>query len=291
MAYIRKRGNTYKVEVDRQGVKRNATFKTKAAAEAWAREIEAEIEAGRTGQLIPGKTLANALNEYHEKVTPQKRGHVREAYRIKQMLRSDYAGSTLVRMPLQAIKKQNVSKWKNDRMKEVAEGTFGREWALLSNVFKKANEWGWIKGSPLEGVEPPQDPEPRHRVFSDDEVATILAACDYSPTNPPPSPLDHMQKVGAAFAFALETACRAGEICGILAKHVDRQRRIVFLPMTKNGRSREVPLSTTAMWILDGLTGDPLFGMKPADLTVAFVKLHKKLGLENVMFRDTGQRR
>ena len=38
MAYIRKRGNRWPVEVDRRGVKAHATFATKTAAQVWARK-------------------------------------------------------------------------------------------------------------------------------------------------------------------------------------------------------------------------------------------------------------
>ena len=47
MAYIRKRGNRWAVEVDRRGVTAHETFGTKTAAQVWARKIEAAIDAAK----------------------------------------------------------------------------------------------------------------------------------------------------------------------------------------------------------------------------------------------------
>ena len=47
MAYIRKRGNRWAVEVDRRGVTAHETFGTKTAAQVWARKIEADIDAAK----------------------------------------------------------------------------------------------------------------------------------------------------------------------------------------------------------------------------------------------------
>ena len=43
---------------------------------------------------------------------------------------------------------------------------------------------------------------------------------------------------------------RRGEILGLRWEHVDLDRCLAFLPLTKNGSSREVPLSTKAAQVL-----------------------------------------
>ena len=50
--------------------------------------------------------------------------------------------------------------------------------------------------------------------------------------------------------FALETGMRRGEIHGLEWKFINFDRRVALLPMTKNGTSREVPLSSRAITIL-----------------------------------------
>ncbi|MDR6379654.1 integrase [Paraburkholderia caribensis] len=50
--------------------------------------------------------------------------------------------------------------------------------------------------------------------------------------------------------LAVETAMRRGEVVDLLWEHVDLRRRVAHLPETKNGSSRDVPLSTRAVEVL-----------------------------------------
>ena len=50
--------------------------------------------------------------------------------------------------------------------------------------------------------------------------------------------------------FAIATSIRRGEILGLHWEHIDLERRIAYLPLTKNENSREVPLSTKAAQVL-----------------------------------------
>jgi integrase len=44
----------------------------------------------------------------------------------------------------------------------------------------------------------------------------------------------------------LRPVCDGGELVGLLGEHADLKKRIAHLPQTKNGESREVPLSHRA---------------------------------------------
>ncbi|WP_338027817.1 site-specific integrase [Acidithiobacillus ferrianus] len=76
----------------------------------------------------------------------------------------------------------------------------------------------------------------------DDEEARLLAACQS--VNPEPA---------AIARFAIETAMRQGEIVGMTWAMVDLRRRVVHLPDTKNGLTRDVPLSAAAEQVLSAL--------------------------------------
>ena len=47
--------------------------------------------------------------------------------------------------------------------------------------------------------------------------------------------------------MAIETAMRRGEILGLRWEHIDLDKKTAFLPMTKNGSSRWVPLNDEAL--------------------------------------------
>ena len=53
--------------------------------------------------------------------------------------------------------------------------------------------------------------------------------------------------------LAIETAMRQGELLGLRWENIRMTDRVAHLPMTKNGSTRNVPLSTRAMAILEGL--------------------------------------
>ena len=50
--------------------------------------------------------------------------------------------------------------------------------------------------------------------------------------------------------FALEAGMRRGEILGLTSDNITLERQLAYLPLTKNGTSREVPLSTKAVNVL-----------------------------------------
>ena len=62
MASIRKRGQSWRVELYRGGQRESATFDTKREASAWALEREAEL----SGARLPDKSLADALTALAE---------------------------------------------------------------------------------------------------------------------------------------------------------------------------------------------------------------------------------
>jgi integrase len=61
----------------------------------------------------------------------------------------------------------------------------------------------------------------------------------------------HNKSIGGLIAMLAVTGCRLGEIRLAEKSHLDVDKRILFLPMTKNGHSREVYLSDIALKILE----------------------------------------
>ena len=90
--------------------------------------------------------------------------------------------------------------------------------------------------------------------------------------------------------FAIETGMRRGEILGLRWEHVDLDRRIAYLPLTKNGSSREVPLSTKAAQVLTGQrqhndTPSP-FPVTANGFRLAWGRLRSRAGLSDLHFHD-----
>lgn len=90
------------------------------------------------------------------------------------------------------------------------------------------------------------------------------------------------------YVLALETAMRLSEVYSLEPGQVDLQRRTIFLDRTKNGDSRQVPLSTVAVAALQGFQG---FGMQKSKAATArlsqyFCRVFKKAGCVDLHFHD-----
>ena len=89
-----------------------------------------------------------------------------------------------------------------------------------------------------------------------------------------------------AFELALETAMRLGEIVGLSPDDVTG--RVAHLPLTKNGRARDVPLSTRAVELLGELECDGrYFTMSKASISRAVSRVIRSLGIVDLHFHDT----
>ena len=81
---------------------------------------------------------------------------------------------------------------------------------------------------------------------------------------------------------------RAGEIIGMKWEHIDLERRVVELPMTKNGTSRQVPLSRRAVEMLEVLPEfDPVFGLDSRQLDVLWRKVRDRAAVGGLTFHDS----
>lgn len=254
-----------------KGVRTSGTFDTKAAALAW----EAERRTAKVGGGATNQTCADAFDKYEREVSKEKKGYRWESLRLAAFKRSSL-GPILMR----DIDTPHVATWRDERLKTVQGSTVQREMNLLSNVFTLARkEWKWITNSPTTDVRRPKENKPRFRRITEDEIALMCHALGWKEK----APETKQQRIAAAFLFAIETGMRAGEICA-LAKD-DVSGRVAFVRDSKNGESRDVPLSPRAreIWALvpDG------FGITTASMDAMFRKARERSTIENMTFHDT----
>ena len=88
--------------------------------------------------------------------------------------------------------------------------------------------------------------------------------------------------------LAIETAMRRGEILGLSWEHIDLHQRTAFLPMTKNGRSRQVPLSEAAIEQLSKVPRDTERPFPVTDVAMrqAWDRLRVRAGIHDLTFHD-----
>lgn len=288
MASIRSRNDKWQARVMRKGHPTiEKTFQVKADAERWARQIEAEIDRGLfVNRSEAERTLfADVLERYRAEVLPTKRGKDAEDYRIQALTRSSLASHSMT-----ALSSKAIAAWRDGRLKQVSGSTVNRELNIISAVINVAiREWGIaLPHNPVSLIKRPKEGQPRERRLDTCEEARLLEVLTIAPRsadgrfsgvqNPWMRPL---------VEFALETAMRRGELLSLMWKDINLDRRTARLNMTKNGRSRLVPLSSRAVQILQALPHSicgRVFPITADAVKKAFVRACERAGVHGVVF-------
>jgi integrase len=272
MASIRKVGKKYRVELYRNGQRESSMFHTKAEASAWALQREAELD----GRALPFRKLSEAFVRYAAEVSPTHRGERWEVLRLKA-----FGTHKIANKPIAKLSTEDLIDWRDNRLKQVSKGTVLREMNLIGSVLEHARkEWRWIRDNPIKDVTKPRQPKGRKRRVSQGEIDRLITASGYAGAH------DSMLHITvAAFLFAIETGMRSGEILGLEWADVDERK--VTLRQTKNGDSREVPLSPKARLLLAALRCfEKPFDIANGTRDALFRKLVKQSGIENLHFHD-----
>ncbi len=273
MASITRRGKKWRAEV--WNPRQTATFRTKQEASQWVLDREAEA----SGAKLPAKSFGDALARYGRDVVPQHKGAKWELIRLASL-----GAEPIAHRPLAALAAPDFAAWRDERLRQVSPGTVAREMTLIRSVLRTAwKEWGWLRENPLRDVKPPRTPASRKRRISQDEIDRVMLAlgCENDEA------VTAAQRTGLAFAFALETAMRAGEILGM--RWEDVGEKSVRLPLTKNGDARKVPLSPRAREILAALPkdGETVFSLNPGTRDTMFRAAKSVARVENLRFHDS----
>lgn len=282
MATIRKLRGRWQAQVRRRGVAPRAkSFDTKQEALRWAHDLESE--ANRSGWVADTRaaektTLKELLLRYASEVTPTKRGAVSEKSRINSIVRCAIAHRTLAKLT-----SSDVATYRDERLKSVAPATIVRELNTISHAIEiGSREWGfWLPRNPVKLVRRPPVPRGRTRRFKEGEEELLLSACDRGRT-PLLKPL---------IVLAIETGMRRGELLDLRWEHVDLKLRVAHLPLTKNGDSRDVPLSRRAIHILqslksEGQRSERVFPVTGNSVRLAFEHLRVRAGMPDFHFHD-----
>ena len=279
MAAFQKRSGAWRALIRRRGYPPlTRTFDSKAQAETWARQIEGEMDRGVFVSRAEAEntTLADALDRYAAEVSSSKKTANREIYTIRW-----WQTSALGPRSLASIRGKDIMAVLAAKEAEgAAPHTIHLYLALLSHLFTVARRaWG-MEGlsNPTEFVRKPKLPQGRDRRLIDDEQIRLLNAAQ-----------TYGGEIGAIITWAIETAMRRGEIAAMRWEHLDRKDRVLLIPETKNGTPRQVPLSTVALEILDGLPrrmDGRVWGMRPDSISQAFERVCQAAGIEGLTFHD-----
>ena len=287
MASFRKRNGGWRAEVAKRGIRDSQTFPTKAQAQAWATQREAEILAGVPGHVTGvDSTLSDALMRYKREVSPTKAGQRWEEIRLDKLNNE----LPFVGLRIGEVTVDQIAEWRDARLKSLKAPSVRREMTLLSSVFEIAKrEWRWCTANPVREVKRPGNGRPRDRRVLADEEQRLLTRFGYIEGQ---APVTLLQELAYALLIALETAMRQGEILSLTKKNTHLAQRYVRLEQTKNGDSRNVPLSKRAVELLAVLveaagSGSELFKISSGTADAMLRRISDELGIVDLRFHDT----
>lgn len=237
MATIRKlQSGKWQSLVRRRGhPEQSKSFLNRPDAEKWARAIESELDRGLflDRSTAESTTMADLIDRYLEEVTPLKRSAKNDRQRLLYLKR--YFGC----YSIAALQSRHVAAWRDRRLNDGKAGsTVVKELNSLSHLVDVAiKDWGiGLPFNPVKLVRKPRQAGGRDRRVTQEEMDALR--------NTPLEPI---------VILAVETGMRLGELLSLEWRAIDLQRRVASLALTKNGEKRDVPLSPSALAILDGM--------------------------------------
>jgi integrase len=182
---------------------------------------------------IPFRTFcADALE--HSRAENRPKGVCELELKIKELL------PVFGDRPAEEITKQEIVRWLTERAEERNwKPSSSNRWQALSLIFRVGIDNEKITRNPAAGIKRKTENNDRVRFLSDSEEHALLDATD---------PRFHSHLL-----LSIHTGIRMSEQYGMKWKQVDFERRQLYLPRTKSGDPRDVPLNGTALAALEEL--------------------------------------
>ncbi len=277
MASIRKRNGLWQVQVrSRKLGSTSKSFHNKSDAVAWAKVQEAAMQ---TGKWKPKdkrySTIGDLMQKYLKKVTPQKKGAEPETRRLERLLKD----KSLMAIKLDETKPHHFAEFRDKRLQD---GNRAAQYdlVLLRHAWNIARiEWGWpLSENPVSLIRMPKNNPPRERRLRTGEYEALHKAASYS----------RSWYLWPIVDIAIETAMRRGEILSLQWKNIDFTKKRALLPVTKNGRSRWVPLSRLTLDHINQAphTADFVFPITEVAFRQAWDRLRIRAEVTDLTFHD-----
>jgi len=242
------------------------SFIQKSDATRWAKQIESDMDRNIFEDFTTASntTLKDIMVRYRDDVTPNKKGHKSETYKINKLLRHKICLVNLMR-----LKSSHIAGLKND-LKDLAPQTIKHYIQLISAAWNTAKrEWGITlpAQSPLALVSMPVVNNEREYILTYKQYSELLGACS-----------DYIKD----FVMMLyETGARYGELAYLEHNNISLVKNTIKFVDTKNGEDRTIPINDTVLHILKRYRfGPTVFNIEYGKFYEHFCRARKKVDLE-----------
>ncbi|MCI1046960.1 site-specific integrase [Caballeronia zhejiangensis] len=278
MASFAQRGNKILARVNIKGYPpQGKVFASKAEAEDWATTIETAMKEGTFSEAPVAAdviSVADLIDRHVAKYLTapvQKNKIAKWRYGLIKRYLGHYNNKTLT--------KTVIAEFRDKRLLTCKASSVVRDMDALHGILKKAKrDWGLKINEDVFEVMKPIFYNKRDRRLTPAELDALYRSLDEC-RNPYMVPITK---------FALATAMRRGEIISLRWDRIDFERRTAYLPITKNGRPRLVPLSSAAIEILNGMARDDerVFPITEHVIDSTWRRAVRRAGIEDFHYHD-----
>jgi len=231
---------------------------TRTQAEEFIEKVRRDAREDRLA-LPKGRKIALSFREAAEKYLHKSEEEGGSDLAAKRRRLNQHLVPFFGNMPLSKISAFDVERYKKERSQEKAvsggekqrpkdesklkptsKGTINRELAVLSHLFNKAIEWGWLTTRPAK-IKRFKEDQGRITYLTVDQIQRLVECAKR----------DQNAQIYPFIVIGLETSMRKMEILSIRREHVDLQRKVIFIPKAKAGM-REQPITKHLAEFLGG---------------------------------------
>ncbi|MGR3484746.1 MAG: tyrosine-type recombinase/integrase [Paracoccaceae bacterium] len=269
---IRQRGPSWQASITASGKRFRKDFKERADAEAWIEKMKAKAERGEIDNPAPLPDVVPTLDQLLDTISRSRWSGLKSAHdliargrAVVDLIGPERLASTLNKGDADLVKSHFKARGNSP-------ATINRKLAALSVLVAEAFERDLLPRKFTVGML--REPKGRIRFISPAEEAAMIDAAGKL----------GMEGLADYIAVSLDTGFRQGEVMRIRAKDCGRDNLWTY--DTKNGQSREVPLTRRAASILErraqGFDPDDLvFPMSILTLHYAWAKVRAKAGIKD----------
>ncbi|SUA52703.1 site-specific tyrosine recombinase XerC [Oligella ureolytica] len=210
----------------------------------------------------------------------EKKSHTQEKSIIKV-----WKNLPIAHRPIASIKQSDLIHIRDNWEKQLKPATIVRRFALLSHLYTTAiKDWQWyyLADNPVQKIRKPSVKNARNRRILND-IRIIGTGTLESPNSEVEWIVRETKSeyLPMIITLAIETAMRRSEIANIRRQHIDFESNTLYIPHTKNGHSRTVPLSPIAkysliMYFAKNNQPGLIFKISPEAITKAFIRALRK---------------
>lgn len=165
--------------------------------------------------------------------------------------------------------------------KGLAPATIDKYHALVKTIFNKMKQWKKFgSANPACEVQLKREPNAHIRYLTQNELRSLE---------------EHLKNdvIFPYYLAALHTGMRRSELCGMKWEHINLTSRDIYVPISKSGKARHIPMNDVMYMLLTKLSesgtdpqGHVLNRLHPDYISHRFIRKCKKLGINGCRFHD-----